>query len=70
MTVFTVFYCIVLQVECCAMSGDGRTIVSGSDDNTVRVWDAMTGQLRHTLEGHTYWVRDRDVHMSRFFLKI
>jgi WD40 repeat protein len=26
-----------------AWSGDGRHIVSGSHDNTVRVWDADTG---------------------------
>ena len=46
------------QVTCCAMSGDGQTIVSGSEDKTVRVWDVTTGQLRHTLEGHSNWVRD------------
>ena len=49
--------CVMYQVRCCSISGDGRTIVSGSDDKTVRVWDATTGQLRHTLEGHTDTVR-------------
>ena len=39
------------------MSGDGKTIVSGSDDKTVRVWDAETGELRRTLEGKTSEVR-------------
>ncbi|CCM06649.1 uncharacterized protein FIBRA_08932 [Fibroporia radiculosa] len=33
---------------------DGRHIVSGSDDNTIRVWDAQTGVQSHpALEGHT-----------------
>jgi WD40 repeat protein len=27
-----------------AFSGDGKRIVSGSDDKTVRVWDAATGE--------------------------
>ena len=32
---------------------DGDTIVSGSGDETVRVWDAKTGQVLHVLEGHS-----------------
>ena len=36
-----------------AISSDGSTIVSGSWDNTVRVWDAMSGEVRHVLRGHT-----------------
>ncbi len=36
-----------------ALSGDGRTAVSGSDDNTVRVWDLSSRQCRATLSGHT-----------------
>ncbi|WP_189083150.1 nSTAND1 domain-containing NTPase, partial [Mangrovihabitans endophyticus] len=37
---------------------DGRTIiVSGSDDNTVRVWDAATGTpVGDPFTGHTGWV--------------
>ena len=31
----------------------GSRIVSGSDDNTVRVWDVATGACVQTLEGHS-----------------
>jgi WD40 repeat protein len=30
--------------------------VSRSDDKTVRLWDAVTGALLQTLEGHSSWV--------------
>ena len=33
-----------------AFSPDDRTLATGSDDNTVRLWDATSGSLRHTLE--------------------
>ena len=36
-----------------SVSLDGQKIVSGSDDNTVRVWSAVTGECEQTLEGHT-----------------
>ena len=32
------------------------TIVSASDDQTLKVWDARTGEERLTLRGHTGWV--------------
>src|SRR5512147_3139319 len=36
-----------------AISADGRTIVSGSDDNTIKVWNLATGELLRTLNGHS-----------------
>ncbi|KAJ7314193.1 quinon protein alcohol dehydrogenase-like superfamily, partial [Mycena albidolilacea] len=35
-----------------AFSPDGTRIVSGSSDNTVRIWDAATGTEEQKLEGH------------------
>lgn len=40
-------------VRSVAFSPDGERIASGSDDSTIRVWDAATGELvRPALEGH------------------
>ena len=40
-----------------AFSPDGSRIVSGSDDNTIRLWDTQSGDNIATLEGHsaTVW---------------
>lgn len=35
------------------LSLDGSTIVSGSDDAIVRVWDVASGEILKVLEGHT-----------------
>ena len=36
-----------------AISSDSGTIVSGDMDNTVKVWDAESGDCRQTLQGHS-----------------
>ena len=42
------------SVRSVAFSPDGRHIVSGSRDKTIRVWDAQTGcQVGNPLQGHT-----------------
>ena len=43
------------EVRDLAWSPDGASLASGSDDKTVRVWDAATGIARHTLQGHRDW---------------
>ena len=30
-------------VKCCAFSPDGATVLSGSDDKTLKLWDSGTG---------------------------
>jgi len=39
-----------------ALSPDGTRIASGSAGNTVRLWDAASGELLTTLTGHENWV--------------
>lgn len=40
-------------ILCIALSADGQRVVSGSQDGTVRVWDASSGDELITLLGHT-----------------
>ncbi|MHA1469420.1 MAG: hypothetical protein ACTSSP_02530 [Candidatus Asgardarchaeia archaeon] len=40
-----------------AWSPDSKLIVSGSGDETIKVWDAASGTLLRTLEGHTWQVK-------------
>ena len=40
------------------VSSDGRLLVSGGDDKTVRVWSLPGGELLHTFTGHTKVITD------------
>jgi eukaryotic-like serine/threonine-protein kinase len=40
-------------VNAAAWSPDGKRIASGSDDDTVQVWEALTGNPRLTYRGHS-----------------
>ena len=44
-------------VSGCAVTPDGRRVVSASSDKTLKVWDLNTGRVLATLEGHTRGVR-------------
>ncbi|KAJ7924599.1 hypothetical protein B0H13DRAFT_1601475, partial [Mycena leptocephala] len=41
------------RVKSVAVSPDDRRVVSGSDDNMVWIWNAITGMAEATLDGHT-----------------
>ncbi|KAL4893708.1 putative wd40 protein [Aspergillus ambiguus] len=40
-------------VNAVAFSPDGQTVVSGSVDETINLWNAATGEQLQTLEGHS-----------------
>ena len=44
------------DVNSAEFSPDGSLIVTGSNDNTARIWDATTGQSLVTLVGHEQFV--------------
>jgi hypothetical protein len=44
------------QVRALAMSPDGKTLASGSDDLAVQLWDLATGKPTTKLPGHTDWL--------------
>ncbi|MET0648420.1 MAG: NB-ARC domain-containing protein [Pyrinomonadaceae bacterium] len=44
------------RVNGCAFGADGSFVVSASDDNTLKVWDAPSGSVRFTLAGHAQGV--------------
>ena len=41
------------RVTCLFLSADGRRVVSGSNDATLRIWDIETGECLNVLKGHT-----------------
>ena len=39
------------DVRSVAFSPDGTKVVSGSEDNTVKIWNVESGDVLHTLYG-------------------
>jgi WD40 repeat protein len=50
-------YCPVFgvhhRVRSVAFSPNGRILASGSDDQTIRLWDVRDGSCQKVLQGHT-----------------
>ncbi|MFM6265641.1 MAG: WD40 repeat domain-containing protein, partial [Dolichospermum sp.] len=40
------------SVTAIAFTPDGKTVISGSRDNTIKAWDLKTGEVKLTFEGH------------------
>ena len=43
------------EVACVKFSSDGKRILSGSRDRTMRLWDANSGEEIRTFAGHQNW---------------
>ena len=41
-------------INAIAISKDGKTIISGSSDNTIKIWNRATGELEQSLKG-LFW---------------
>jgi WD40 repeat protein len=40
------------KINSISLTPDGRFAITGSDDNTLKVWELETGLCLHTMEGH------------------
>ena len=49
------------EVRSVGFSADGSKVVSGSDDNTVKIWNADSGEVIQTLSGEI----DKDIYVSQ-----
>lgn len=49
---FLFYICSIHRlVTCGSFSQDGKTLVTGSEDGKVKIWDPKTGQTIRTIEG-------------------
>ncbi|MFM6248108.1 MAG: WD40 repeat domain-containing protein, partial [Dolichospermum sp.] len=43
-------------VRAITITPNGKTVISGSSDKTIKTWDLRTGQEKLTLKNHSYLV--------------
>ena len=48
-------------INCFVISPDGQTLISGSADNTIKLWNLATGSAMRTLSGHGGYVNAIDL---------
>src|SRR5205814_1148580 len=56
------------RIFCLAWSPQWNILASASEDNTIRIWDAETGQQKRILEGHTDLINSVCFSHDGFFL--
>jgi FOG: WD40 repeat len=44
------------EVNSLVITLDDKYIISGSWDNTIRIWDLLTKKLENVFKGHDSWV--------------
>ena len=44
-------------VRCVRFSPDGASLLSASDDKTVKAWSVPAQRFKYSLSGHSNWVR-------------
>lgn len=45
-----------MAVRALSFASDSKTLISGSDDKCIHVYDVEHGQLASTLTGHSDWI--------------
>ncbi|WP_409526199.1 NACHT domain-containing protein [Nitrincola sp. MINF-07-Sa-05] len=45
------------RIKTLAVLGDGVTLASAGDDNSIRLWDSRTGACLQELNGHQGWIQ-------------
>lgn len=56
------------KVNCVAFSANAEWLVSGSEDNFIRLWEVSTGECRQIYEGHSESVNDINLNTNMEYL--
>ena len=54
------------RITCIVYCPELSRVITGSSDETARVWDAATGECVHVLRGHTDGVKCAAVHGTTY----